>query len=561
MAQKKFGPPWTKAAVAKEAKQYRGRTEFKLGSPGAHTAAKKNGWFDEVFRHMVTQQRPRGYWTKKRVAEEAKRYKTRGEFVEKNKSAYVIAHRNGWLEDVCAHMTRERRPHGFWTEGVIVQEAQKYQSRKEFKQGSSRAYAVALDGAYLDEVCAHMQELAKPKGYWTKKRILEQAEQYGTRSAFKRGSSKAYQAAQKLRILEEVCASLPLQSRPAGYWTKKRIQEEANNYTRRPDFKKGSSAAFSAAEKSGQMDEVCAHMEKTGHRYKRAIYAIEFEDRSVYVGLTYNYDKRFAAHRRGKSHAGKKLEKVPAEFVRFDEWMSIEEAAKEEARTIERYQKAGWEVLNIAKAGAVGSARRLWTYENVKAAAAKHKTVKEFKQKEPGAYSTANKKGWMAGVGKHLKRGVEHGKWSKEALAEIAKKYKTRNQFRIKNSNAYRAAYSKGLLDEVCIHMPKRASWTYENVKAAAAKHKMVKEFKQKEPGAYQTANKKGWMADVGKHLKRGTEHGKWSKEVLVKVASKYETRSEFKNNSKNAYDAAVTKGLLEEVCTHMPKRAKRRSR
>ena len=98
-------------------------------------------------------------------------------------------------------------------------------------------------------------------------------------------------------------------------------------------------------------------------------------------------------------------------------------------------------------------------------------------------------------------------------------------------------------------------------MKAAAAKHKTVKEFKQKESGAYQAANKKGWMADVGKHLKRGVEHGKWSKEVLIKIAKKYKTRNEFKKNSGNAYDAALTKGLLDEVCAHMPKRAKKRSR
>ena len=82
--------------------------------------------------------------------------KVKGDFERGVKSAYQIAYKNGWLDDVCSHMVSSRKPNGYWTIDRIKEEALKYKSRNDFKKGSPSAYSKALANNLLDDVCSHM---------------------------------------------------------------------------------------------------------------------------------------------------------------------------------------------------------------------------------------------------------------------------------------------------------------------------------------------------------------------------------------------------------------------
>jgi hypothetical protein len=58
----------------------------------------------ELRRILIADKKPNGYWTFERVQEEAKKYKTRKQFMQKSSSAYGKAHKMGWLDKVCSHM-------------------------------------------------------------------------------------------------------------------------------------------------------------------------------------------------------------------------------------------------------------------------------------------------------------------------------------------------------------------------------------------------------------------------------------------------------------------------
>ena len=53
---------WTKKACKKEALKYKKRSDFKKGSNGSYNADRKNGWLDEICAHMEVF---KGKWTKK----------------------------------------------------------------------------------------------------------------------------------------------------------------------------------------------------------------------------------------------------------------------------------------------------------------------------------------------------------------------------------------------------------------------------------------------------------------------------------------------------------------
>ena len=101
--------------------------------------------------------RPKGYWTLERCKVEALKYERRIDFQKGSESAYIAAHKNGWLDECCAHMASViRKPKGYWTLELCKAEALPYSSRNDFKKGSGAAYTAAQKNGWIDECCAHM---------------------------------------------------------------------------------------------------------------------------------------------------------------------------------------------------------------------------------------------------------------------------------------------------------------------------------------------------------------------------------------------------------------------
>ena len=112
-----------------------------------------------------------------------------------------------------------RKPQGYcyWTKERCLEEAKKYKSRSEFGKNSGTAYTVAVRKKWLDEICSHMEEIKKPSGYWTKEKLWEETRRYDSRSLFRKNSSGAYYAASKRDLLDEICSHMTYLTKPNGY--------------------------------------------------------------------------------------------------------------------------------------------------------------------------------------------------------------------------------------------------------------------------------------------------------------------------------------------------------
>lgn len=102
-------------------------------------------------------------WTLERCIEEAKRFKTRFEFCKSSGAAYDTAKRNGWISEVCSHMTSIQMPTGHWTRENCHEEALCYTSRVEFRKRSGGAYYAAWRKGFLDAICSHMKSPPPPE--------------------------------------------------------------------------------------------------------------------------------------------------------------------------------------------------------------------------------------------------------------------------------------------------------------------------------------------------------------------------------------------------------------
>lgn len=96
--------------------------------------------------------KPNGYWTKERVFEEARKYKTKNEFRKACIRAYDVAWKNGWFSEI-DWFKDGRKPKGYWDikENVFA-EARKYQTKSEFKRNNSLVYKISCKNKWLDEM-------------------------------------------------------------------------------------------------------------------------------------------------------------------------------------------------------------------------------------------------------------------------------------------------------------------------------------------------------------------------------------------------------------------------
>jgi len=384
-----------KSSVIKEALKYNSINEFVKGEKGAYASCKKNNWDADVFRHM---EKKTGFWNDYELCKkEVRKYKSRQAFMRNSSGAYHAAIRNGWFEDICFHIPSQ---HKNWTKEEIKKVALEFSSRGEFSEKIKGAYLFAFRKKWLDEVCAHM----KPKlNTWTKEKVLKLAKKCKTRLEFRRLS--------------------------------------------------GSAAQF--AERNSFMEEACAHMEILGNLYNRMIYCYEFEDKSVYIGLTYKESKRKHEHLSEKKGPVakyiKKTNLVP-EYKKLSGYVEVKEAIKLEQKYIEKYTEKGYNVLNSKRGGALGGNKVIHTLQACHKVAKLFKNKKDFynSSKHSGLVQAASKNGWMEEICTHMRGNI---RWNEEKCVKEARKHTKKVDFMRKSGGAYNYARRHNLLDKICNHM------------------------------------------------------------------------------------------------------------
>ena len=448
---------WNFKRCASHAILYERRVDFLKGSPSAYRAALKNNWLEEICVHMAPKAR-RNYWTKRRCHEAALEYNSRNEFQKSCLAAYSKAHKQGWIDEICSHMSGGRKPNGYWSVDRIKTEALKFKSRKDFEDGSP-AYQAALKKGCIDEVCEHMSktdhgffhcvyvilnyELNKAYIGITRNKFIRRMEEH--KSSNNKTNSKRianlpdtefkqltpYQFDINQVVHEEVKwfenylnqgwdllndeAALGAIGNTKIFWTKERCFEEAKKYKNKKDFRTYSSKAYNAALRRGWLKEINAFLS------------------SVHNPSGYWTKERISEEAAKYSFR--------ADFRKY--------ASKAYSAAVRR----GWldEVCcNMSQQNKKGG---YWSLEKCLVEAKKYDTIKEFRINSPSAYSTILQKGWKDDALKHMAPASRIRKWDKARCLQEAKKYMNRKDFRDYAPGAYKASLLNNWHEEVCAHM------------------------------------------------------------------------------------------------------------
>ncbi len=90
--------------------------------------------------------------------------------------------------------------------------------------------------------------------------------------------------------------------------------------------------------------------------------------------------------------------------------------------------------------------------------------------------------------------------WNENNCKNEALKYSTRFEFCKKSKSAYTSALNNNWLDDICNHMGekliKRDFWSYEECKKESLKYKTRGEFSIKSSYAYKISRKNKWLEE-----------------------------------------------------------------
>jgi predicted GIY-YIG superfamily endonuclease len=300
-------------------------------------------------------------------------------------------------------------------------------------------------------------------------------------------------------------------------------------------------------------------MERLGNSHLRKLYAFEHPDKTVYVGLTYDYGKRFQQHMKRNSTLRKKYKVMGHTFRTFDKLLPKEEAAIQEQKLIDKYTREGWEILNQIKAGGLGGSTLKWTLEECRKDAKRFASKREWAEKSSGAWDAARKNKWIAQCCSHMKVGkLANGSWTRKTCLVDARKYKTRGDWKRKSPVAYGTAWRNSWLEYCCRHMKMvrhpKGSRTLQDCKRDAKKYKSRAEWQKMSCSFYKVAARNNWIDECCKHMIPSRKPpGYWDNLKRCKrEAKRFRSLSQWQRESSPSFKAANRNGWKESCSKHM---------
>jgi len=201
--------------------------------------------------------------TKDDIIEIANRYNTKEDFYKNNSTAYTTASRNGWLQDVTKHMKSKRI---IWTLQMLIDVANKYDDLDEFRKKEPKAVHMALKRHVYDDITSHMDSIKKRKlakvkeeiqlkkilnPVYTKDHLTDLANKYSTKLEFKKDHPIKYAYAVKKNWISDITPHMK------NLYTKDYIRDISLKYRNREDFKKGRhKKLYSYAYRMGWLDDI-----------------------------------------------------------------------------------------------------------------------------------------------------------------------------------------------------------------------------------------------------------------------------------------------------------------
>ena len=385
-------------------------------------------------------------YTDDEVEIEARKFNTIKDFREKSPNFYAQAKRKGLMPKFKEFLTSKIIN---WSDEELEKSAANFKTLKDYINTSGSGYKTAKGKGndFFDRITTHMPRVK----IWTYDEAKKEALKYENFADFRK-NSPAYHQSEKNGWNEEFMQFLKLAKGEWRKYTKEMVIADVAKSVNKNDFRSKFPLSYKAARERGWYDEVTKPLVSVVDDRTRLIYAYEFPDKSVYVGLTVNEKRRKSGHLNItdiESPVAQHMINTGMEptYKIVVQDLSPEEAKESEGCTEEKYRLKGWKILNRYKTGSLGACRRFWTKEMAQKESEKYNTRGEFKKGSKNAYQAAQKYGWLEDLTKNMGR-VDRVVWNYDKTKEFAKQFKNRAQMKYASQSAYDRARTQGWLDD-----------------------------------------------------------------------------------------------------------------
>lgn len=497
-------------------------------------------------------------------------------------------------------------PYGYWnSKENCVRAAKPFSSRTEFARKCHGAYEKCLEN-HWDEAFEHMKEKNNYIYNYTYEYCAMVALRCSTQAQMEREYPSVYRYAARKKILKEIFIH-----------TKKKsvTYEQAKEAALQCHFKQEFMFRFPREHRYAYnhkfLDEICTHMIPMHDLTKRGIYAFEFEDKCVYVGLTCSFERRKDEHlTQDNSAVYKHIEETssqPTMVIKLD-YIDFFKAKELEGIILRDYTEKGWKALNRTGTGGLGTNSRVGILLQKCSSRAKYCTdFKEMSMRFPNAYSICERYDWFEYLDEYL-GSIESGqftlsknaskrtpkkkisvnfpdrlkgkhiafRYTDEELEKEIRKFKNKTQLKNKNNSAFHQAKNRGLLE---VFFPNNANEvSNEQLKQEAQMYSSRKELQENNNAHYQLAMKRHILDEICAHMpfngykdertmlahmNNKTEAQKkglyWTEEtILLRIKEgNFESITDFMNSEPGAYDAARDLKIMDKVKELLPLKIK----
>ena len=538
MNKKPFGYYKIKENVYAEAKKYQTRSAFKKGCSAGYNQARKQGWLNGYTWMGSKDKKPNGYWNNyEHCKNEATKYSSISEFAKYCSSGAKYSRDNGWL---CDFFDSAIKPKGYWNNYEHCKDvASTYKTLSEFSKKSPRAYYWSRKNNWLQSFdwfvdkslypnskvdCVYAYEFIEYNSVYigrTLMRRIKQRDREHRESVFvDNHNQKHYIKDAVSKFAKDKKCGIPI------------IKILETNLT----IKNGKIKEGEYCEKYKKEGWILLNKAKTG----------EFSSSIGSLG-------------RGK-WTKEKCRNVALTCKSLSEFKRMYGGAYEHARINNWLEDYDWfistkELLSGARKN------KKWTYQACYDLAKQCRTVSEFQYKSSRAYSVAKEYGWFDNYtwfvnGFSL---MKPHKWTEEKCLEIALECSTKKEFKSKNESAYQSARKNGWIntyswfqDGKQIGAEKRRKYNYEICFEIAKRYKTKTDFKQDYGGAYKVARVNDWLKDYNWFENGRLKDRKWTFDSIQNEASQFLYKRDFMLNSNIAYRKAKDKKYINKLFTNM---------
>ena len=439
------------------AKECSYRSDLKHKCEQAYRTALKNGWIND-YTWFVS---PNKKWEYQSCLEESKKYSTRSEFAKKCSGAYHIASKNNWLKEYIwlkngKKLRLER--YGKWTKEACFEEAKKYKSRGEFAKKNGSSYRNACRFGWIDDYtwlkderldlikdkidCVYAYEFPDFNAVYIGRTLIKRKKDRDREHLYDRND-----AAVKFAIKHKV--NVPL---PKYLEDNLTIQEGVEKECLWIDIykelgwtvlnrAKGGSIGGLGKGKTRYTYEICFEQAKLCRT------RTEFRDcgnNAYRVALREGWINDYTWFEDGTTVGANKRRK-------YDYQTCYEEAKK--YNTITEFEKGNKGACVAARTNGWMKDyiwftllwQEKWNKETCYEEAKKYTTLDDFISKSGSCYATACKHKWIDDYTWLVRKRTRRGYWQNyDNCYNEAKKYKTMSDFMRKSSGAYKSASEKG---------------------------------------------------------------------------------------------------------------------